>query len=135
MSPATLPDGSFESGQQTPQAASEGNTAEHGGSDAQSLYNEEYYRCTYGAVVPYDRTEHYLNFFSIVADQIIRCLRPRRVLDAGCAMGFLVEALWDRGIQAYGIDISQYAISRVRPDMAPYCQVASLTDQIGRAHV
>ena len=130
MSPAALPDGSFESGQQRPEPASHGEATLHDRDHIQSLYNEEYYRCTYGAVVPYDRTEHYLNFFSIVADQIIRCLRPRRVLDAGCAMGFLVEALWDRGIQAHGIDISQYAISKVRPDMAPYCRVASLTDPI-----
>jgi O-antigen biosynthesis protein len=130
MSPATESDGSFQSDRQAPEMASQGDAARHSRDRIQSLYNEEYYRCTYGAVVPYDRTEHYLNFFSIVADQIIRALRPRKVLDAGCAMGFLVEAFWDRGIQAYGIDISEYAISKVRPDMAPYCKVASLSDPI-----
>jgi glycosyltransferase involved in cell wall biosynthesis/SAM-dependent methyltransferase len=129
MSPATLPDGGFESGQQSRQSASDGDTTPHGRADVQTLYNEEYYRCGCGPV-PYGRTEHWLNFFSIVGDQIIRSLRPRKVLDAGCAMGFLVEALWDRGIEAYGIDISQYAISKVRPDMAPYCEVASLKDPI-----
>ncbi len=131
MSPATESDGSFQSHSQASESAvSYGDAKPNTRDRIQSLYNEEYYRCTYGAVVPYDRTEHYLNFFSIVADQIIRCLRPRKVLDAGCAMGFLVEAFWDRGIAAYGIDISEYAISKVRPDMAPYCKVASLTDPI-----
>jgi GT2 family glycosyltransferase len=45
-------------------------------------------------------------------------------------MGLLVEALRDRGVEAYGIDLSQYAISKVRPDIAPYCRVASITDPI-----
>jgi GT2 family glycosyltransferase/glycosyltransferase involved in cell wall biosynthesis len=130
MSPATGPDGSFQSNQHAPESAvSHGAAVPQNRNDIQSLYDEEYYRCGLGTV-PYDRTEHWVNFFGIVADQIIRCLRPRRVLDAGCAMGFLVEALWDRGVEAYGIDISSYAISKVRRDMAPYCKVASLTDPI-----
>lgn len=34
-----------------------------------------------------------------------------RVLDVGCAKGFLVEALVSLGIDAYGVDISTYAIA------------------------
>jgi len=49
-------------------------------------------------------------------------------------MGFLVEALWDRGIQAYGIDISAYAISQVRRDMIPFCRVATLTEPVDRRY-
>jgi glycosyltransferase involved in cell wall biosynthesis len=45
-------------------------------------------------------------------------------------MGLLVESLWDRGVEAWGIDISPYAIGKVRPDMKPYCRVGSLTDPI-----
>ena len=38
-------------------------------------------------------------------------LKPRdRFLDIGCAKGFLVKDLLDLGIDAYGIDVSQYAI-------------------------
>jgi SAM-dependent methyltransferase len=97
-------------------------------SGTRELFNEEYYSCSCG--VPYDRTAHWLNFFGTIADHIIRSLRPRKVLDVGCAMGLLVEALWDRGIEAYGIDISSYAISKVRRDMVPYCRIASITDPI-----
>ena len=94
------------------------------------LYDEEYYRCHLGPD-PYDRSNTAIvNFFAVVADQIIRSLRPARVLDAGCAMGFLVEAFWDRGVEAWGIDISDYAISKIRRDMAPYCRVASLTEPL-----
>jgi O-antigen biosynthesis protein len=97
--------------------------------DPVELYGEEYYRCGCGPI-PYEHSEHWIRFFSGIAEQIVHSLKPQRVLDAGCAMGFLVEALLDRGIEARGIDISPYAISRVRRDIAPYCRVASLTEPI-----
>ena len=45
-------------------------------------------------------------------------------------MGYLVAALRDRGVEAYGIDISNYAISRVREDVKQYCVVGSLSEPI-----
>jgi len=91
-------------------------------------YGPEYYATSCGR--PYERSADWLNFFSIIADQIIRALHPRRVLDAGCAMGFLVEAFWDRGVYCEGIDVSEYAISKVRGDVKDYCSVGSITDPI-----
>jgi hypothetical protein len=38
-----------------------------------------------------------------VADGIVRDLRPATVLDAGCAIGSLVEALRERGVEAWGV--------------------------------
>lgn len=99
------------------------------GTEPAELYGEAYYRCGCGPI-PYEHSEHWIRFFSGIAEQIISSLKPQRVLDAGCAMGFLVEAFWDRGIGAQGIDISPYAISRVRRDIMPYCRVASLTEPI-----
>ncbi|MDK1020496.1 MAG: glycosyltransferase [Candidatus Hydrogenedentes bacterium] len=96
--------------------------------DLGSLYDDEYYRT--GCGIPYERNEHWIKFCGGVADEIVRSLRPRRVLDAGCAWGFLVESLWDRGVEAWGVDISPYAISKVRPDMKNYCSVGSLTEPI-----
>jgi GT2 family glycosyltransferase len=65
-----------------------------------------------------------------VADEIVRQLNPRTILDGGCAKGFLVECLRDRGVEAYGFDVSEYAISEVRPDIKPYCWVSSATNGI-----
>ncbi len=45
-------------------------------------------------------------------------------------MGILVEGFWDRGVEAWGIDISPYAVSRVRPDMRMCCRQASLVEPI-----
>lgn len=91
-------------------------------------YGAYYYAHDCG--IPYERSEHWLTFFGTVAEHIVRELRPRRVLDAGCAKGFLVEALRERGVEAYGIDISEYAISEVHESVRQYCQVGSLTEPI-----
>ncbi|MBM1175080.1 glycosyltransferase [Microvirga arabica] len=91
-------------------------------------YDEECFQSHCG--IPYERNSHWLACFAEIADELIRSLRPQRVLDAGCAWGFLVEALRDRGIEAWGIDISPYAISNVRPDIKPCCKRASLIEPI-----
>jgi len=39
-------------------------------------------------------------------------LKPRSVLDVGCAKGYLVYLLDQLGIDAYGVDISSYAIAQ-----------------------
>ena len=97
------------------------------------LYGEEYYRtgCTRGDGPPYRKGEPtWEAFFGRVADEIVLSLEPKTVFDAGCAIGFLVEALWDRGVTAHGRDISEFAISQVRPDVKQYCEVGSVIDPI-----
>ncbi len=44
-----------------------------------------------------------------------------RVLDFGCAKGFLVKALRLLDVQAYGIDISPYAIAHLDPAVRSCC--------------
>ena len=49
-----------------------------------------------------------------LADMLVEHLvpHPSSVLDVGCAYGYVVERLWFRkGIQAWGFDISEYAIN------------------------
>ncbi len=71
-----------------------------------------------------------LNHFNGVADRIINDFAPKTVLDAGCALGMLVKILRDRGVEAYGIDISEYAINNVDDSIKPYCAVCSLTEAL-----
>jgi len=45
-------------------------------------------------------------------------LKPgNRVLDIGCAKGFLVKDLLELGVDAYGIDISEYALMKCEPEV------------------
>jgi ubiquinone/menaquinone biosynthesis C-methylase UbiE len=41
-------------------------------------------------------------------DKIISMANPYSVLDVGCAYGYIVRRLIDRGINAYGIDVSKW---------------------------
>lgn len=43
---------------------------------------------------------------------IVDTKKPHRVLDIGCAFGRVVDMFHNRGIDAYGVDISEYAISK-----------------------
>lgn len=53
-------------------------------------------------------------------------LRPGdRVLDVGCAKGFLVKDLLALGIDAYGIDISNYALMHCEPEVVGRLQLGS----------
>jgi 2-polyprenyl-3-methyl-5-hydroxy-6-metoxy-1,4-benzoquinol methylase len=93
-------------------------------------YNYYHYYHTSLGPIPYDRTyPQWLEFFRNIADRITKDIRPKTVLDVGCAKGFLVESLRDRGVEAFGIDISEYAVKEVRDDIKKYCQVASATEK------
>src|SRR5258708_29730874 len=79
---------------------------------------------------PYARDEQWLRFFAAIADRITADIAPRAVLDAGCAMGLLVEALRTRGVDAEGLDISEYAIAQAVDPAAGHCGVAALADEL-----
>ncbi len=103
--------------------------------DPARLYDEAYYRSHCGPR-PYERDASWMRFFGDVADAIVRVARPSTAIDVGCAFGFLVEALWERGVRAEGFDVSPYAIGRVRSDVSAYCRVASILEpQAGRYDV
>lgn len=102
--------------------------------DGAADYGAAYYSNYWGGGGPYERNERWLKFFGDVADGIIRDLHPSSTLDAGCAMGFLVEELTRRGVDASGIDISEYAISRVHDSVRDRCDVASLSEPLERRY-
>lgn len=97
-------------------------------------YGAHYYENYWGGGGPYERNERWMSFFGDVADGIVRDLHPLSVLDAGCALGFLVETLRERGVEAWGIDISEYAISQVHESVAEFCRVGSLTEPLERRY-
>jgi len=96
---------------------------------ASEVYDALYYERGCGPTA-YGRDRRWLDFFADVAERIATDIEPQTVLDVGCAMGLLVEALRERGIEAWGIDVSEYAISRVAPVAAPYCRVASALEPL-----
>lgn len=107
----------------------------------QPLFDAYYYAHSCGR--PYARDAEWLRFFATIADRIEADIaavaraaedRPIRVLDAGCAMGLLVEALVERGVDAHGIDISEYAIAQAAPAIRDRVRVASLAAPLDRRY-
>jgi hypothetical protein len=96
-------------------------------SSRDSAMFDAYYFAT-GCGRPYQRDAEWLRFFGEIAGRIASDIQPETVLDAGCAWGFLVEALRQREVEAYGIDISDYAIQNVHPEIQPYCWVGSVAE-------
>lgn len=95
-----------------------------------ALYDGEYYHSHCGDVPYTADSAHWKDFYSRVADEVVRSCTPKRVFDAGCAIGFLVAAFWDRNVEAHGRDISEFAISQARPDVREFCSVGSIADPI-----
>lgn len=83
---------------------------------------------------PHRRDPDCIDFFETVASRIVADFAPTTVLDAGCGLGLLVEALRRHGVQAWGIDISESAIGQVAPVVRPYCEVRSVTEPLQRRY-
>lgn len=95
--------------------------------DYDSIYDKSYY-LEYNDGRGYQNVEFWRPLFEHFADHIISRFQPKTFLDVGCAYGYLVAELRRRGVQAYGIDVSSYAISQTAPDIKAYCAVASVVD-------
>jgi hypothetical protein len=87
-----------------------------------------------GCGSPYLDNEGILKFFDGIAQRIVDDIKPHSVLDAGCAIGYLVETLRARGVEADGVDISEYAISNARPGAKPYCWVGSVAEPFPKSY-
>lgn len=98
--------------------------------DPQNVFDAYYYQ--HGCGAPYIRNEAWLAFFQGIADRLIEDIQPKTVLDAGCALGFLVEGFRNRGIEAWGVDISEYAIASVHESIREFCSVGSVTEPFAR---
>jgi SAM-dependent methyltransferase len=100
--------------------------------DPQNVFDAYYYQ--HGCGAPYVRNEAWLAFFQGIADRIIEDIQPKTVLDAGCALGFLVEGFRNQGVEAWGVDISEYAIASVHESIRPFCRVGSVIEPFERKY-
>jgi GT2 family glycosyltransferase/SAM-dependent methyltransferase/glycosyltransferase involved in cell wall biosynthesis len=101
-------------------------------SDHQVNFNTLYHNLHDGDIDHTDET--WTGLFKSLADRIILDLGPASVLDAGCGRGYLLRALRQCGVEAWGIDISENAIRNALPEIQPYCQVGSILEPFPHPH-
>lgn len=65
-----------------------------------------------------------------IVDQL-QIPQDARILDFGCAKGYLVKALRLMGYQAFGVDISAYAIGAADKEVRPYLALIEPGDDTG----
>ena len=81
-------------------------------------------------IVNYITSNEVREYFNNLASKIVDEFNPKTVLDCGCATGYLVSALRYLGVEAFGIDVSKYAISNVEPKIKTFCFNQSIAKEL-----
>lgn len=81
-------------------------------------FDQNYYNNHYGADIIDSKV--LANRAVKTAGFINDVFHPKTFLDVGCAFGYLVKGLRELGVDAYGIDISEYALDKADEDVKPY---------------
>ena len=88
-----------------------------------SFYDEDYFKGRKGKS---NYTEDYWDWgkkaltYQNEARRMIELFKPMSVLECGCALGFFVRAFRDLGVEAYGIDISKWAVDHVHSSIRDF---------------
>jgi cyclopropane fatty-acyl-phospholipid synthase-like methyltransferase len=80
-----------------------------------AFFDEEYWERGGGVKAGYEGIDTLIGMNRDMADEFIPIFglkKGMKVLDLGCGAGWFVRALLDRGIDAYGIDVSEYAVKK-----------------------
>lgn len=101
--------------------------------DYASHYNKEYwtrqktYRTADGKEHVYGGPSLTWDGFDLIADALAKILPRGKLLDIGCGGGDLTHRLLKRGFDAYGVDISEYALANCHEDMKSRLQLADIS--------
>jgi ubiquinone/menaquinone biosynthesis C-methylase UbiE len=96
-----------------------------------SYYDQDYYmsgnKSGYGGkFLPYTDGLN-LIFRRDLARKIKSAWDPKNMLEIGCATGILSQVMREFGVEAYGIDISNWAIENSNPSIRPFLTVGDIT--------
>ncbi|MCP3912286.1 MAG: class I SAM-dependent methyltransferase [Actinomycetia bacterium] len=78
----------------------------------------------------YERYDRATSNADVAAYLVWRWFNPARTLDAGCALGFVVEALQELEVDAEGIELSRWAVDNSADGARDHVRQGSLTDRL-----
>ena len=97
--------------------------------DSADFYNRNYFddQITQTSLYGGEYSDH--ENFKKMAEAIKQLIgTPNKVLEIGMAKGYLVRRMREVGFDAYGCDISEYAVSKSPEEIKPYVRVADACD-------
>jgi SAM-dependent methyltransferase len=94
------------------------------------LYGASYYGGGGAGRSGYERYDRRASNADHAADLIARHFPVKRTLDVGCALGFLVEVLRERGFSAEGCDFSAYALRNLTRGARGHVTFADLAGKL-----
>ncbi len=83
---------------------------------AQWLFGNEVYSKSYYQDV--ERLEK--ESVAVLADWIVTALNPGRIIDVGCGPGHLMQALHQRNVDVFGVDVSSASLAIVHEKQLPF---------------
>ena len=81
------------------------------------MYYDEHYFNKYHREYSFAKMRPY---FSVIARALVGLFKPQQVLDVGCARGYLVHIFRELGVDCWGIDLSEYALSSAPEEVQKY---------------
>src|SRR5438105_316405 len=78
----------------------------------------------------YERYDRATSNADVAAYLVWKHFGVQRTLDVGCAMGFVVEALQEVGVDAIGVDVSAYAVEHAAPGARGRLRQGSLLERL-----
>lgn len=78
----------------------------------------------------YERYDRDTSNANVAAYLVWRWFDVIRTLDVGCATGFVVEALRELGIDAQGVDVSQFAVDQAAAGARGHVSYGNLTNRL-----
>ena len=90
-------------------------------------FGEEYFEK--GTMSGYHGYDFGKEFWRVLVEDLIEMYHPKRVLDVGCAKGFLVECFLDYKVETYGIDISSYILSKAPDQVRPFLRKVDINHE------
>lgn len=98
----------------------------------QQLFSENYFDSgnkIMGQYASYEAARFY-PAFEAMTEYIMRTIKLNRVLDIGCAKGYLVDVFREKGIEAFGVDISKYAIDQSPIKIRSFVGTCDLNNEV-----
>ncbi len=96
-----------------------------------SFYDKDYYLGKKGEYKRYSQPWlrnllfNLANFYRALLIKLY--LKPRKLLDVGCGTGVLVKHLRNMGVDAYGVEISNYALEMAPEEVKPFLKKGDIT--------